>query len=37
LDGLDVKPNHTKISNFQNFEGKSCKAKDSFKKPFDKK
>jgi hypothetical protein len=36
LDELDEKPNHTKFSKFSNFERKGCKAKDSFKKPFDK-
>jgi hypothetical protein len=30
LDELDEEPNHTKMSKFQNFEGKGCKAKDSF-------
>jgi hypothetical protein len=37
LDELDEKSNHTKMSKSSNFEGKGCKAKDSFKKPFDKK
>ncbi len=37
LDELDEKPNHTKISKSWNFEGKGCKVKDSFVKPFDKK
>ncbi len=37
MDELDEKPNQTKISKSSNFEGKGCKAKDSFKKPFDKK
>jgi hypothetical protein len=37
LDGLDEKPNHMKNSKSSNFEGKGCKAKESFKKPFDKK
>ncbi len=36
LDELDEKPNHTKMSKFWNFEGKGCKAKDSFFKPFEK-
>jgi hypothetical protein len=30
LDELVEKPNHTKMSKFWNFEGKGCKAKDSF-------
>jgi hypothetical protein len=37
LDEFDEKPNHTKISKSWNFEGKGCKAKDSFFWPFDKK
>ncbi len=37
LDELDEKINHTKISKSWNFEGKACKAKDSFFKPFHKK
>ncbi len=34
LGELDEKPNHTKISKSWNFDGKGCKAKDSFFKPF---
>ncbi len=30
LDELDEKPNHSKFSKSWNFEGKGCKAKDSF-------
>jgi hypothetical protein len=37
MDELDEKPNHTKMSKFQNFERKGCKGKDSFFLPFDKK
>ncbi len=35
LDELDEKPNYTKTSKSWNFEGKGCKAKDYFFKPFD--
>jgi hypothetical protein len=34
LGELDEKPNHVEISKSRNFEGKGCKAKDSFKKTF---
>jgi hypothetical protein len=37
LDEFDEKPIQTKNSKSSNFEGKGCKAKYSFKKPFDKK
>jgi hypothetical protein len=37
LDELDEKPNHSKISKSWNFEGKGCKAKNSFLKPFNQK
>jgi hypothetical protein len=36
LDELDEKPNQSKISKSSNFDRKGCKAKYSFKKPFDK-
>jgi hypothetical protein len=37
LNALDEKLIHIKMSKSWNFEEKDCKAKDSFKKPFDKK
>ncbi len=37
LDELDEKPNHSKISKSWNFEGKGCKAKNSFKNHLTKK